>query len=393
MKKLLVLGASFLQLPAIKKAKEMGYYVAVADYNKKAVAIPFADEYFCESTIDIEAIEKVARQFKPDGIITVASDMPMRSVANASKVLGLNSISPETALKATDKGEMIKAFKEHGVASPWYFICENFESFSSVLKKITYPAIMKPLDSAGSRGIILAKTEKELLDGFEYSFSNSYGSGVILEEYMQGNEVSVETMTIDGETIILAVTDKLTTGAPHFVEMGHSQQSILPKEVIEQIKELAKKAAKAVGINAGPAHIEIMATENGPKMIELGARMGGDCITTHLVPLSTGIDMMAATINVACGIKPDLTPKFNRGSAIRFLDAPIGTITGIEGIEKAGKIEGVKEITLTKNIGDQSCEINSSLDRIGYIIAEANSAKEAVNICEKAKSLIKINIE
>lgn len=393
MKKLLVIGASVLQLPAIIKAKKMGFFVGTLDYDKNAVGIPYADEFFCESTIDIEAVKRVALKFKPNGIMTLASDMPMRSVAGASSLLGLNSISMETAVKATDKGEMIKAFKEHGVASPWYFICKDKSELIENLKNIAYPAIMKPLDNAGSRGIVLAKNRQELLDGFAYSHGNSRGAGVIVEEYMTGREVSVETMTVDGETHILAVTDKLTTGAPHFVEMGHSEQTSLPPEMRKEVENLAKKAIKAVGINVGPSHVEIMVTDNGPKMVELGARMGGDCITTHLVPLSTGIDMIKATINVACKETPDLTPKFNKGSAIRFIKSEIGKITKISGVENAKKVDGVTEITFTKSVGDMSVEINSSTDRIGFIIAQSDTAEGAVKACEKALSLINIEIE
>lgn len=393
MKKLLVIGASVLQLPAIIKAKEMGFYVGTVDYNKNAVAVPYADEFFCESTIDIEAVCKVAKAFNPSGIITLASDMPMRSVATASELLGLNSVSVETALKSTDKGEMIKAFKKHNVASPWYYICKNSNEFSKIIENVTFPCIIKPLDNAGSRGIFLAKNKEELKLGYNYSFSNSRGAGVIVEEFMQGDEVSVETMTVNGITHILAITDKLTTGAPHFVEMGHSQQTKFPKETVEKIKDLAKKAVSSVGITSGPAHVEIIVTKNGPKMVELGARMGGDCITTHLVPLSTGIDMLAATINTACGIEPDITPKFNRGSAIRFITAPVGEIVEISGVENAKKCEGVKEIIFTKSIGDISTEINSSIDRIGYVIADGSTAEEAVNNCENAINLINVKVK
>ena len=200
-------------------------------------------------------------------------------------------------------------------------------------------------------------------------------------------------MATGGEIHILAITDKLTTGAPHFVEMGHSQQSRLSEEIKNQIKEAAKGAVSAVGIKNGPAHVEIMVTEKGPKMIEIGARMGGDCITTHLVPLSTGIDMVECTIRCALGEKPDVTPKFNKGSAIRFFDTQKGTIKSISGVEIAQKIDGVKEITFTKNVGDTAGDINSSTDRVGFVIAQANTAEDAIKICEDAIEKIKIEVE
>ena len=167
MKRLLIIGASILQLPAIKKAKELGHYVAVADFNSNAVGIPYADEFYNASTIDVEAICKVAKEFKPDGIMTLATDMPMRSIAAATSLLGLPGISMDTAIKSTDKGEMIKAFKEHGVESPWFYILEKEEQLSEVIPQIEYPCILKPTDNAGSRGVMLIHSESELLEAYQ----------------------------------------------------------------------------------------------------------------------------------------------------------------------------------------------------------------------------------
>ena len=393
MKKLMVIGASVLQLPAIKRGKELGFEVAVADYDENAVGIKFADKFYNVSTIDVKGVTAAAKDFGADGIMTLASDMPMRSVARAAKELGLAAVSEETAVCATDKGEMIKCFKKHNVPSPWYYIAKNMEEFYAILEKIEYPCIMKPLDNSGSRGIILANNEKELKEGYGYSSSQSRGAGVIIEEYLTGSEISVEVMVVDGEASVLAVTDKTTTGHPHFVETGHSQQSKFEGSIRKEIEEVAKKAVFSVGIENGPAHVEMMVTDKGPKMIELGARMGGDCITTHLVPLSTGIDMVEATIRVACGEKPNLTPKFEKGSAIRYFSVPSGKIKAINNVEEARKIEGIKEITFVKNVGDEAVEINSSADRAGFVIAQGETAEEAVKLCERAIKTVEIIIE
>ena len=323
MKRLLIIGASILQLPAIVKAKEMGLYVAVADYNPNAVGIPYADEYYNVSTIDAPGVCQAAKAFRADGIMTLATDMPMRSIAYACEQLGLPGISQDTALKATDKGEMIKAFAAAGVAHPWFRILPDAAT-AGIPEGITYPCITKPTDNAGSRGVLLVRGSEELPQALAYSAEHSRGGSVIVEEYMTGSEVSVEIMVLDGVVHVLQVTDKLTTGAPHFVEMGHSQPSRLPAADLEKIRDLAIRAVKAVGIGSGPAHVEIMLTKDGPKMVELGARMGGDCITSHLVPLSTGIDMVKATIQICLGMTPDLTVKFEKGAAIRFFDAPPG---------------------------------------------------------------------
>ena len=393
MKRLMIIGASILQLPGILKAKEMGLYVGVADYNPKAVGIAYADEFFNASTMDEDAVLQAAEEFRPDGIMTLATDMPMRGVAKVSEKLGLHSISYSTAVKATDKYEMIKAFKEHDVPSPWYYLVSSLKDLMALEDKVSFPCIIKPTDNAGSHGVAKVSSFEELLASYEYSHGFSRHGNVIVEEYLEGQEVSVEVMVVDGKVHVLQITDKLTTGAPYFVEMGHSQPSLLPPDVQDQIKDVATAACLAVGIDKGPAHVEMKVTSRGPVMIELGARMGGDSITTYLVPLSTGIDMVKATIQVALGDKPDITPKFNRGSAIRFFDAPPGMIKSISGIEEAKKVQGVKLITFTKEVGEESVLIRCSNDRIGSVITQGSSAGDAVSIAVNVKDMMNIVIE
>ena len=389
----MIVGASVLQLPAILKAKEMGLYVGVADYNPQAIGIQYADEFFNASTMDEDAVLSAALKFKPNGIMTLATDMPMRGVAKVSEKLGLHSISYDTAFKATDKFEMIKAFKAHDVASPWFFTVDSLEELKALESQMSYPCIMKPTDNAGSHGVVLAHSFDELLQSYEYSRASARHGRVIIEEYLQGNEVSVEVMVVDGKVNVLQITDKLTTGAPHFVEMGHSQPSRHPLETQKAIKDLAAQACNAVGIDQGPAHVEMMVTERGPVMIELGARMGGDNITTALVPLSTGIDMVKATIDVALGNTPDIEPKCQCGSAIRYLEAPEGVIASITGVEEAKQMPHVKDVIMTKTVGDPSTPIHCSNDRIGSVITQAATAEEAVKACEIAMKLIKIEIK
>lgn len=393
MKRLMIVGASVLQLPAILKAKEMGLYVGVADFNPKAVGIQYADEFYNASTMDEDAVLKAAEEFRPDGIMTLATDMPMRGVSRVSDKLHLHSISYETSYKATDKYEMIKAFKAYGVPSPWFFDVDSIEELKALDGKVSYPCIIKPTDNAGSHGVAKVQSFEELLANYEYSHSCSRHGKVIVEEFLDGPEVSVEVMVVDGEVHILQVTDKITTGAPHFVEMGHTQPSRLPAETQQQICDVAEAACKSLGLSKGPAHVEMKVTSRGPVMIELGARMGGDNITTHLVPLSTGIDMVAATIRVALGENPDITPTLNCGSAIRYFKAPLGPIKSIEGVEEAEKVPGVKQITFTKTVGEVSTPIECSNDRIGFVIAQSSTAGEAADACDKAMKLVKVTIE
>ena len=187
---------------------------------------------------------------------------------------------------------------------------------------------------------------------------------------------------IDGDVYVIQITDKLTTGAPYFVEMGHSQPSQLSEEMREKIKSVAIAANKAIGIINGPSHTEIKVTKDGPKIVELGARLGGDCITTHLVPLSTGVNMVECSIRVALGEKPDHEAKWSKGSAIRYLKTGTGTVKEINGLDDAEKIEGVIQVSIVHGVGERVGEIKSSVDRAGFVVAQADTAQKAVEIAE-----------
>lgn len=389
----MIIGASVLQLPAILKAKEMGLNVAVVDFNPQAIGVPYADKYYNASTMDEDAVLAAAEDYRPDGIMTLATDMPMRGVAKTSDKLHLHSINYDTALKATDKFEMIKAFKEHDVPSPWFFVVDSLEELKGREENVIFPCIIKPTDNAGSHGVAKVNNFQELLDNYEYAHSCSRHGKVIIEEFLDGPEVSVEVMVLNGKVNILQITDKITTEAPHFVELGHTQPSRLPMVTQEAIQNVTIAACNAIGIDKGPAHVEMKVTKRGPVMIELGARMGGDNITTHLVPLSTGIDMVGSAIKVALGEDPNIEPTLHCGSAIRYFQVPFGTIKAIENLEEAKRISGVKQITFTKEVGGKSSPIHCSNDRIGFVIAQGLSADDAVKVCENAINTIKVIIK
>lgn len=390
-KKVMIVGASAWQVPMIQKAKELGYRVGVVDYNPKAVGIQYADEYFNASTIDPEGVCEAARRFKADGITTVATDMPMRAIAYTCEQLGLVGIDIKTAIRATDKAEMIRAFEECGVSHPWYYIVKNGE-IGKIKDKLTYPCICKPTDNSASRGVMKVNSADELEKAFSYSSENGRSGDVIIERLLVGDEISVEAFAVNSKVYVLAITDKLTTGVPFFVEMGHSQPSKFAGDVKERIISETAAAMKAVGIVNGPAHVEMMVTDEGPVLIELGARLGGDFITTDLVPLSTGIDVLGAAIHIACGETVDLTPRFEKASAIRYMKTDLGMIQDVLGLEDANMITGVHRTEMLKPIGEEAVEIHNSLDRVGYAIAQGDTVKDAVGLCERALQAVKVII-
>ncbi len=390
-KRIMIVGASAWQVPMICRAKDLGFMVGVVDYNHNAVGIKFADKYYNASTVDPEGVYGATKKFCADGITTVATDMPMRAIAYTCERLGLIGIDFDTAIKATNKAEMIQAFRDKNVPHPWFYVVKVGE-LDKYKNKLTYPCICKPVDNAASRGVIQVNTKHDIEAAVKYSSSESKARDVIIEQLLVGSEISVEAFAIDGQIYVLAITDKITTGAPYYVEMGHSQPSKFNGHEKEQIEEATADAMKAVGIKNGPAHVEMMVTTNGPILIELGARLGGDFITTDLVPLSTGIDMLGATIQAACGEKVNLESKICKASAIRYKKTGIGSLVSVRGLEEANLIEGVHRAALLKSIGDEVTDIHNSLDRIGYAIAQAGSVKEAFAICDKALRIIDVAV-
>ena len=393
----MILGASILQLPAIQQAKAMGLDVVAVDMNPEAIG--FKEEGIVKeviSTIDILAVVEAAKRHHIDGVMTLASDMPMRTVAAVSKELGLVGIDEETAVKATSKALMRDCLKAHHVPIPQYYKVHNAEEYQQAVRQFKDWFIVKPADNSGSRGIYLVKNIKdgtEIEKAYAYSREFSRSGAVMVEEYMRGREVSVETLSLDGEVNVIQITDKITTGAPYFVEMGHTQPTAFPSETAERIREVARSAVKAIGIKNGPSHTEIMVTNEGPKIVELGARLGGDCITTHLVPLSTGVNMVECCIRIALGEKPDCSVKYHKGSAIRYFPSHSGILTSVTGLKEANEIGGVKQVSLVNCIGDSISDIHNSADRIGFVIAQGDDAYTASRSAESALKCIQVGID
>lgn len=392
MKKLMILGASQLQVPAILKAKEMGIEVAVVDKNEEAPGVKLASKFYHKSTIDEEGVLESAINFKTDGIMTLATDMPMRSVAFTAEKMGLPGISYMSSILATDKYKMIRQFEKEGVSHPWYQLVTE-QTDKNELNIFEYPCISKPIDSSGSRGVRVNYSKEELLDNIKVAQEYSLSKQVIIEEYLKGVEVSVEAFVLEDKINIIQITDKVTTGAPHFVEIGHIQPSTLSESDLKKIKRLTKKAIRALQIDRGPVHAEIILTNNGPKVIEVGARLGGDNISTHLIPLSTGIDIVSETIKYSIGDSVNLEQKLSRGAAIKFFAQSSGILKSINIEEVLFSNNSIKEIHFNKKIGEDIDNIQNSSSRLGYVICDGLTAKNAIDNCEYVTNNIDIVIE
>ena len=298
MKKVVIIGANNFQMPLIKKAKALGYETHVFAWKEGAVGAKYADYFYPISIVEKEEILEKCKEIKPDAVLSVASDLATITVNYLTEKLGLTGNSLECTKISTNKFEMRNAFKKYGVSVPKFIELKDSNDISEI-KNMKFPIIIKPTDRSGSRAITkieksidIEKINKAISDAIDVSFEKE--------------AISAETISYRGEHTLLAITRKQTTGAPHFIETGHIQPAELDKDMIEKVKKEIFEGLESLKIENGAAHSEFKITPNGDvKIIEIGARMGGDCIGSDLVQISTGYDFLKMVIDVALGNKPD----------------------------------------------------------------------------------------
>ncbi len=306
-KKLAVIGASYLQLPLIEKAREMGYETHVFAWAANDVGERKADVFYPISIVEKEAILEKCREIGICGICSIASDLAVVTVNHVACALGLPGNSLSSTRKSTNKHEMRRAFETHGDPSPRSVLVDGETDLSSL--NLAYPAIVKPTDRSGSRGITRIASAAELEGAVRDALAQSLEKKALIEEFAEGTEYSVEHISWQGTHHFLAVTLKYTTGAPHFIETGHLEPAPLDGPTREKVRRVVEHALDSLEIRNGASHAEVKIDASGTvRIIEIGARMGGDCIGTDLVRYSTGIDFVKAVIDVAVGNPPDLTP-------------------------------------------------------------------------------------
>ncbi|MDY4784950.1 ATP-grasp domain-containing protein [Pygmaiobacter massiliensis] len=304
---LAIIGASYLQLPLIEKAKEMGYITHVFAWAAEDVGEKVADHFYPISIVEKEAILKVCREIGICGICSIASDLAMLTVNYVAQSMNLTGNTPEATVKSTNKHQMRLAFEAGNVPSPRSILVDESTDLSTL--HISYPVIVKPTDRSGSRGIFKLQSSEGLPAAIKSAMQEGFEKKVLVEEYAEGQEYSVEHISYHGKHSFLALTLKHTTGAPHFIETGHLEPAPVNKHTLKKVQEVVSHALDVLGIENGASHAELKIAADGTiRMIEIGGRMGGDCIGSDLVRYSTGLDFVKMVIQVACGKEPNLTP-------------------------------------------------------------------------------------
>lgn len=392
-KRLLVLAAGILQVPIIKRAREMGYYVIAVDGNPDAVGLQYADKQICATITSEDEMVEIAKCEKIDGVIHPCTEVSMNVMGRIRDELGLSGVSRKQAVVATNKHLMREAFRAGNAPSPRSILAKSADdAWAHFMNAFNTNAILKPSRNSGSRGI--AKVEKgiakeEFFRLYDIALVESRDNSVLIEQFIEGPEFSVEIIVWEGKVDVLAVTDKKTTEAPHFVELGHNQPSCFPDDLVAIIKDAAVKGVKALGVDKCACHAEVKVQDGKAYLMEIGARMGGDFISTVLTRLSTGIDMVAAAIDCALNIEPDLTPKaVPQGVCIRYFCPESGVLKSISNTEVLNGPH-VYDWEIYREAGDEIPEVTSSLCRSGHVIVTEKTPKEAVVLADKLISEVK----
>ena len=319
-KRIAIIGGSYLQLPAVLKAKELGYEVHCFAWRDGAICEHHADYFYPISIVEKEEILKICQEVSIDGICTIASDVAAPTVAYIANKMNLVGNDYEAAVRANNKHQMREAFMKAGVPCPKFIMVtpETLHTPEVIdsLKEFQYPMITKPSDRSGSLGVTKIMLPADFFSAVELAMEKSFKHQAMVEEFIEGREISVEFISYNGKHYPLQITDKVTTEAPHFVELEHHQPSTLSDEMFTTIYEITKTALNALGLTNGASHAEYKITKDGRiAIMEIGGRMGGDFIGSDLVKLSTGYDFVKGVIDVALGefTEPIKTQKMHSG--------------------------------------------------------------------------------
>lgn len=370
-KKLAIICASPDQIPLVNKAKEMGLETHCFAWDKGdySACKEYADYYHPISILEKEQILEVCKEIKIDGVISVLDEYAVPTVAYIAENMGLIGNKYADTMITSSKYKARQSFLKHGVSSPRFAFAQKGEAPPD-LTGFKYPLIVKPTDRSASHGVMKVNSEKEFEGALLRALNASFKGQAIVEEFVSGSEVSVDSISWNGKHHIFAIRDKVTSGAPYFVEIAHHEPSQLSNESIAKIETEARKALDALNIRYGACDTEIKITEDGDVyLIEVNARMGGDK-SCELIGYTTGHDYLKRAINVALGYwdEPVIVHKYHTG--VYFLSQEHEWIKQV--IENKDKDPEIVEAKITR---DELYPLQSSADRSGYFIYQSDKKR------------------
>jgi biotin carboxylase len=385
-KRLLVLGAGPAQLGLLAAARERDLFVIALDRDPAAPGFGYADRRAIISTEDEQGIERLAEAERVDGLISPGTDWPVAIAARIAERLRLpHPLDAATASLATSKLKQRERLAAAGVPQPeWQVVTE-------VKKELSVPAVVKAPDRQGQKGLSLVRDAGEVRGAIQAAIEESRGGVALVEELVDGPEVTVNAVSVGGRFVPLTVTDRLTADPPAFgVALAHAWPS---EEAAEEAARVAAAAAAALGITEGPTYTQLRIGSDGPRVVELAARLGGGH-DAELCRAALGVDLNGLAIAAALGEEINMqAPEPKAGGAIvRFLVPPEGELTAVEGVDEARAQDGIFDIRIYRRPGHVFDEFRRGADRAGAILAVGDSREQALERADRAAALVRFEV-
>ncbi|PIP80760.1 MAG: hypothetical protein COW84_03480 [Gammaproteobacteria bacterium CG22_combo_CG10-13_8_21_14_all_40_8] len=403
-KTLLIIGAGVEACEGIEIAQQMGLKLIIADGNPEAPGFTMAHHRLVVSTYDAEAIalqawELVQKGISIDGVISMCADVPI-SVATVAQKLALPGLSMESAQLVADKLLMKQRLQQKGIAIPRFKAVASTTDLIVFAEETGLPFIIKPVDSRGARGVQLLDKIEQFESAFLFAQKESPTGRVMVEEYLEGPQISTETLIEDGRCYTLGFADRnyewLPLTKPYMIENGGDSPSALDPAQRLDVIQTVEKAALALGITSGVAKGDMVLTSNGAKVIEIAGRLSGGYFSTTHIPLNCGVNFIQQALRLALGEKLDakeLVPKQNCGVAIRYLNLKPGLVKSITGIEDAQQSEGVEMLSIYIQKGDSVLGLQNHTQRTGFVMTKAETKNQAIQLAVAALSKIRVQYD
>lgn len=393
-KKLLMLGGGFLQCFVIKKAKQLGYEVHVLDANPQAEGFKYADAYAVINIVDEEACLAYARIENVDGVLTAATDYSVLAMSHIASELHLPGINYQSAKLIKNKAEVRRClFDAQADDTGYSYEISSSQEALSVLPEVKFPVMVKPCDGSGSRGASRVDNPDEFVTACEYAMQGSITHRAVAEPFVVGREYGVESFVNQGEIHILAVMQKDMTMPPYYAELGHAIPSGLSVEMEAKVKECVRRALIALGVNHGSVNMDLLIdSDGGVHIVDIGARMGGNLIGSHIIPLGTGIDYMANMIKAAMSDEVDFTPQTESAPvATKLLALTPGVVASLPNFDN---IATTYKVTIEHHLhqGDTITPYRTNLDGCGYVVATGRDVYEAIDTARMVREIIDCTI-
>ena len=384
-KAVLIFGIGPLQESIINRAKKMGLYTVGIDPCADATCKDCVDAFEVVLGQDYEGHCAVVEKYGIDAIVTAATDKPLVMMARIAEKYGFPFYSVETAKWSTDKFKMKERFELGGVPHAQGRLISKAEEAEGMV----FPVIVKPRDNSGSRGVKLCRSKEELETSMNEALEVSKLDTVLVEEFIEGSEYSIEGLHHDGKSEVIQFTEKKTTEFPYNVELGHIQPANISEENQQMIREIVSKIGAALHFVNCPSHTELKINERGIFVIETSPRLGGDYITSTLTPLSTGVNLEDELLKISLGESINSQPKVVQYSGVRFFSFEEGSV--IKHIPNSDFVKTwphVVDFSFNLKEGEKVNRITSSLNRYGHLTLTAGNRDAIEEAFDKYEKVI-----